>query len=206
MLQELIDELIDYISKSGREEDVAGAKEEFFKDAGGLFGEEDSFERRIGAFLEWYIVDRRMGGGSVLEEFTAKVDDEDKKRDLLTIKESIRSIFEVTKVYADKVYLKDLDGGRKYYVFVPGDMNFFKNRNIIETRLFPFNKHYVLSKYYIFHPEKMKKFIAARLKDAAERHDPGTTINRLANMSLKWEKYRNYRIEEIYKVRSDKVA
>ncbi len=199
MIQELIEELVEYIGSSGREEDVARAKAEYFRDAGGLYGEEETYNMRIGTFLEWYILDRRMGGKSLLEEYIDQSEDEEKKKAISCLSEGLRSIFEVTGVYNDRINAKDLNGGKKYIVSIPPGLKLFRTKNLIEARIFPNGKTYELSGAYNFHPEKVKKLIISMLKKASEKDDKVLVINRLAGMSLKWEKFRNYRVEEIYK-------
>ena len=81
MIQDCIDELIEYISTSGRENDVGMAKELYFRGAGGIFGAEESCDMRVGIFLEWYILDRSLGGKTLIEEYIEKVTDADKKTD-----------------------------------------------------------------------------------------------------------------------------
>jgi len=199
MILDYIDEIIEYISTSGREEDVAGEKKEYFSQSGGLFGEEVTYDMRIGTFLEWYILDRKRGGKSVLEDFLETVDDAAKRAHILKLTEGIRSIFEVVSVSGDKIKLKDLCGGKKYVVLVPEGGKHFQSKSLLETRVFPQEEKYIISRSYIPHPAKMKKFIVSKLKEGAAMDDIHSAINILANMSLRWERFNKYRVEEIYK-------
>ncbi|MDH3973046.1 MAG: hypothetical protein OEV42_02095 [Deltaproteobacteria bacterium] len=199
MIQELIDEVIDYISVSGREEDVAGAKKDYFSQSGGIFGEEVTYDMRIGTFLEWYALDRRKGGQSVVDEYVEKNDDAAKRAEIIKLKEGVRSIFEILRVSGDKIRLKDLYSRKKYTIMVPEGGNHFQAKSLLETRVFPKDKKYIISRYYIMHPAKVKKFIISKLKEGAAKDDLESSINILANMSLRWERFTKYRIEEIYK-------
>ncbi len=200
MIKERIDELVEYISASGREADVAKVKEEYFSENAGIFGDEESYDMRIGAFLEWYMIDRMIGGKSLLEEYAETIDDLGKREDILSLRDGLRSIFEVTGVYDDRVYLKDLVGKKKYIVMSPYANKFFKNKNILDCRIFKYDeKRYTMSESYFFHPEKAKKIIVSKLKEAAAMDKIGLLLNSMANMSIKWERYRNFKLEEIYK-------
>ena len=200
MIKERIDELVEYISTSGREADVTKVKEEYFRENAGIFGDEESYDMRIGAFLEWYMIDRRIGGKSLLEEYAESLDNLEKREGLLSLRDGLRSIFEVTSVYDDRVYLKDLVGKKKYVVMSPYADKFFKNKNILDCRIFKYDeKRYTMSESYFFHPEKAKKIIVSKLKEAAALDKIGPLLNSMASMSLKWERYRNYRVEDIYK-------
>lgn len=200
MIKERIDELVEYISASGREEDVSKVKEEYFRENAGIFGDEESYDMRIGSFLEWYLIDRMIGGKSLLEEYTESIDDPEKKEELLSLRDGLRSIFEVTSVYDDRVYLKELVNGKKYMVLSPYADKFFKNKNILDCRIFKYDeKRYIMSESYFFHPEKAKKIIVSKLKEAAAMDKVGPLLNSMASMSLKWERYRNFKVEEIYK-------
>ncbi|MDT8316896.1 MAG: hypothetical protein RQ824_02755 [bacterium] len=200
MIKEDIDELVEYISASGREADVAKAKEEYFRENAGIFGDEESYDMRIGSFLEWYLIDRMIGGKSLLEEYAESVDDPEKRAKLLSIRDGLRSIFEMTGVYDDRLYLKELISGKKYIVMSPFANKFFKSKNILDCRIFKYDeKRYTMSESYFFHPEKAKKIIVSKLKEAAALDKVGALLNSMANMSLKWERYRNFKVEEIYK-------
>ena len=192
--------MVEYISTSEREADVAKVKEEYFRENAGIFGDEESYDMRIGAFLEWYMIDRRIGGKSLLEEYAESLDNLEKREGLLSLRDGLRSIFEVTSVYDDRVYLKDLVGKKKYIVMLPYANKFFKNKNILDCRIFKYDeKRYTMSESYFFHPEKAKKIIVSKLKEAAAMDKIGPLLNSMASMSLKWERYRNYRVEDIYK-------
>ena len=199
MYQEQIDELIGFVTSEGREDDIAMAKKEYFSEGGGIFGDEISYDMRIGSFLEWYVIDRRKGGKSIIEEYTEKMEDPEKKEIFLSLGDGTRSIFEITGKYRDSINLKDLHGGKKYLVYIPEGILQFKTKNILDARIFSEGKRYVMSPSYIFHPEQMKKFIISMLKTAAVGDDLNRAIIRLANMSLRAEKYGKFRIEEIYK-------
>jgi len=199
MIQELFDELIAYISESGREEAVAKAKDDYFREVGGIFGEEDSFDMRMGTFFEWYIIERRIGGKSILEEYAESIEDENKKNELLSLMDGVRSIFEVKGAYEDRIILRDLNGKKKYVAMTPGGAPYFRKKNLLEVRLLSEGGKYIMSQSYILHPEKVKKFIVARFKDDASSKGKDVIINELSIMSFKWEKYRKFKIEDIYK-------
>lgn len=199
MIQQLIDELISYISESGREEEVARVKEKYFWKVGGIFGEEDSFDMRMGTFFEWYIIDRRLGGKSILEEYSETTKDENKKNELLSLRDSVRSIFEVTGSREGRINLRDLKGKKKYVAMTPWGDPYFRKKTLLEVRLLPEDDKFIMSQSYIIHPEKVKKFIVSSLKVAELSKDEDRIINALSIMSFKWEKYRKYKIEDIYK-------
>jgi len=99
VIQTLIDELVSHISKDEYRSDLARAKSVYFKNAGaGLFGDEESYDMRITAFLEWYIFDRSIGGKTVLDRYTEEITDSGKRAAFLGLAEGIRSVFQVKKV------------------------------------------------------------------------------------------------------------
>lgn len=206
MIADLISELTEYISIIGKEDDLVSAKKTYFKDTAGLFGDEECFDTRIANFLEWYIFDRRMGGINLLEEFIKDIDDEDKKKLFHELTRGVRSVFEIKKISKDTITFKDLKDGNKYVAFVPSGVDGFKKGEIIDARLLPQSDHYSLSASYLFHHGGSKKFITAMVKDAYGRKDLTSALTTLANMSLKWEKYRNYKAEDIYKIKETDIA
>lgn len=199
MIQDLLDELIAYVSESGREGEIGRAKELYFQSTGGLLGYEDSYDRRAGAFLEWCIFDRSVGGKTILEEYSESIDDDDRKKIFLELRKSIRSIFEVRKVQKNVIQLKDLKDGKKYFAANDDMADILKKRNIIEGRLLPYDGQYYLSGSCVFHPEEARKFIVSCLQEADSRGDLNSAINLLSIMSLKLEKYRDYKVERVYR-------
>lgn len=199
MIEELIDELISYISVSGREEEVAKVKDDYFSQVGGISGDEDSFDMRMGTFFEWYLIDRRLGGTSILEEYAASIVDGNKEAQFLNLRNGIRSIFEVTGSYEDRLNLRDLNGKKKYVAMTPWGNPYFRKKNLLEVRLIPEGDKFIMSQSYVIHPESVKKFIVARLKEGALCKDKDRIINALSIMSFKWEKFRKFKIEDIYK-------
>ena len=206
MISDLITELTEYISTIGKEDDLISAKKAYFKDTAGLFGDEDCFDARIANFLEWYIFDRRMGGLNLLEEFIKNIEDDDKKALFQELAGGVRSIFEIKKISKKAMTFKDLKDGSKHVAIVSFGVDGFKKGEIIDARLLPQNDQLYLSSSYIFHHGGSKKFITAMIKDAYEREDLSSALTTLANMSLKWEKYRNYKVEDIYKTKETNIA
>lgn len=199
MIQDLLSEITDYLSQSGKEEKLAEAKAAYYKKAGGLFGDEESYDMRIANFLEWFVFDRRLGGVTVFEKFLQEILDEEKNSAFQELEKGVRSIFEITKVSKDSITLKDMKDGKKYVASVLAGIEGFNKGEIMDARLLPQNNCYYLSPSYIYHHKGSKKFISAMVKDAHNRQDLITALTSLANMSLKWEKYRNYKAEDIYK-------
>ena len=199
MIQDLLAELTDYLSQRGLEEDLAEAKAAYYKDAAGLFGDEQSYDMRIANFLEFYIFDRRMGGVTVIEEFILRISDDEKRKAFQELGQGVRSIFGIKKVSKDSISFKDLKDGKKYLALTLTGVDGFNKGAIVDARLLPQNNHLYLSASCLFHHEGSKKFITAMIKDAYKRRDLTAALTTLANMSLKWEKYRNYKAEDIYK-------
>ena len=100
-----------------------------------------------------------------------------------------------------EVHWESFGPGKKKYIVMSSYANkFFKNKNILDCRIFKYDeKRYTMSESYFFHAEKAKKIIASKLREAAALDKVGPLLNSMANMSIKWERYRNYRVEEIYK-------
>jgi len=219
MIRSYFDELVGFISGDGGEQDLAMAKKRFFHSAGGLFGDEDSFDERIGAFLEWYVFDRRIGGRTKLELYAQSLEDIKKREEILDLGGSIRSIFKILKVTGPGtaggglfsrhripiknefggLYLKDLKDRKKYLTLSMHRLDGFKRGDIMETRLLPHKNMIFLSNYHIFHPREAKKYIKKRLKKIDASNTTGNVITELSNMSLKWERFRNYKVSDIYK-------
>jgi hypothetical protein len=201
MVEDLIDKLTTHISESGREGDISEARAVYFSDAGSLHGDEATYDMRIANFLEWYIFDRTTGGKTFLDDFIDFLEDPEEKKIYGNLKGGVRTVFEIKKVDDDLAQFIDLRNGKRYFAVPLCSMAGLSRGELIDARLLPNEDKYYLTGSYIVHPNKTKKFIVNMLKDADNRQDMGSALRMLANMSLKWERFRNYRLEDIYKIK-----
>lgn len=203
IVQELVEELTAYITESGREKDVAAATVDYYRDSGALFGDEENYDMRVANFLEWYIFDRTVGGKTLLEEFFEGIEDGERKKLFEDLGRGVRTVFELRKADEKMVHLRDLRDGKRYSTIPTCGVEGLSKGDIIDARLFCLKNQYYLSGSYIFHPPNMKKFITSLIKEADGRQDLNSALRMLANMSLKWERFRNYHVEDIYTVKEN---
>lgn len=201
MIDALIDKLTAYISESGREADISEARAVYFRDSGSLHGDEATYDMRSANFLEWYIFDRTAGGKTFLEAYIDTIEDPEKKKVYESLKDGIRSVFELKKADDKLAHLTDLRNGKRYFAVPLCGMVGLNRGELLDARILPYEDKYYLTGSYIVHPNKVKKFIVQMIKDADNRSDMGSALRMLANMSLKWERFRNYHLEDIYKIK-----
>lgn len=201
MVEKLVDTLTAYISESGSEGDISEARDSYFRDSGSLHGDEATYDMRIANFLEWYIFDRTAGGKTFLENFMDSLEDPEEKKIYGKLKEGVRTVFELKKADDKLAQLIDLRNGKRYSAVPLCSMAGLSRGDIVDGRILPSEDKFYLTGSYIVHPNKTKKFIVNMLKDADNRQDMGSALRMLANMSLKWERFRNYRLEDIYRIK-----
>ena len=202
-VEELIEKLTDYISESGREGDISDARASYFRDSGSLHGDEATYDMRIANFLEWYIFDRTAGGKTLLEDFLGSIEDSEERKIYGNLKNGVRTVFELKKADDELAHLVDLRNGKRYLAVPLCGMAGLNRGDLLDGRLLPYGDKYYLTGSYIVHPLKAKKFIVKMIKDAENRQDMGSALRQLANMSLKWERFRNYHLEDIYKIKEN---
>jgi len=201
MVDKLIDRLISYISESGREGDISAARASYFRDSGSLHGDEATYDMRSANFLEWYIFDRTVGGRTLLEVFVDNIEDLEEKKVYGELKEGVRTVFELKKFDDELARLADLRNGKRYLAIPLSGMAGLSSGDLLDGRILPYKGKYYLTGSYIVHPLRAKKFIVKMIKDADNRQDMGSALRMLANMSLKWERFRNYHLEDIYRIK-----
>jgi len=203
MVDKLIDRLTSYISESGREDDISRARAVYFRDSGSLHGDEATYDMRSANFLEWYIFDRTAGGKTLLEVFVDNIEDLEEKRIYGELKEGVRTVFELKKADEELAQLTDLRNGKPYSAVPLCGMAGLGRGDLLDARILPCEGRYYLTGSYIVHPHKAKKLIVRMIRDADNRQDMGSALRTLANMSLKWERFRNYRLEDIYRIKEN---
>jgi len=142
-----------------------------------------------------------VGGKTFLENYIDSIEDVEEKKIYGYLKGGVRSVFEVKKADDTLAHLSDLRNGKRCFAVPLCSVAGLRRGDLLDARLLPYEGNYYLTGSYIVHPEKAKKFIVKMIKDAENRQDMGSALMMLANMSLKWERFRNYRLEDIYRIK-----
>jgi hypothetical protein len=207
LVHTLIERLAARFSAGPHASEITAAREEYFNQAGRVFEDDgELFEQRTTAFLEWYVCERPLSGGTsspallVLEREGARLAD-DERRAVAALASSHRSLFQVTAVDDGTVDLRDLIGGGRFSVRERRSTAGFRAGDLVEARVFWSGSDVVFGKTFLFHPPEAGKAIAGIIAAALARGEGrGELLFHLARLHLRWFRQGHLAAERIYEI------
>lgn len=205
LFDEYFNRITDEFASRDRVTELKRARKEFFDTIGAVHEEDLFFETYMTAFLEWYIFDRdlpekdlppvRLFYRNHFKEFS----DEDKKI-YNGFTKARHSLFFVKKVKEGLLVLRDLYNDEilkiESNIVVAG----FKEGDIFDAILVPFQREWHFTKSFCFHPPEAKKFIFREMKKIKnlERKILMRTVLKFKKLRLKLERYPHVSVKQIY--------
>lgn len=203
-VEEMIDKLVVYFTQSPFDREVAGAKNQFF-DQAGVGDDTNQFELRMSQFLDWYIFSRDLSNLQVTPvEWILESPPEWVDEGFLNFCQCLvnirHSLFEFVKIRGRDVYIRDLFSGKKLILKDSPVTVGFSHEEIFEARLIPFEDNYFFTKGFCFHPQEAKKFILKEIKKVKQldTSEHEALMMKLLKMRYKHEQYAHIRIDYIY--------
>ncbi len=209
MLQEMQERLLAWAGAAAQKESLLAARRAYFAAFGEPNEEDNSFERRMNALLDYFLYDFRPNGSqTTLELFildpanALTTDDAAKYRDL---GRNVHSLFEVRRIRPGEVRLRDAFTGLDHDVVERRQIVGLSKGDLIEARLLLLDGRLWFSGAFLYHPQAMRKRIlleVKRLKKEARKNEGGPDVKAflalLSRMAFKLERYRNVKTESIY--------
>lgn len=202
--QPYFDELVAFATPPERKEELVTARREFFELTGEIFEEDKQFELRMAALLEYFIFDRpREAGLTPAAELYARVLKEgppERAAAFRSFTETVHGLFEVRKLAAGWVRLRELFTGNEFEVSERRQLAGLTRGDVLEARLIPFGGAFWFSSSFCWHPHAA---VASILKEVKRRKKlkvaaPAELLADCARRALKADRYRNIAIEKIY--------
>ena len=202
------EEIIHFASTGRLNEELRQAKAEFVERTGELFESDPSFERRLAAFLEWYVLDRPLSYApaltpaklyieSVADKLTA-----DEVNHLRGLTQTILSLFEYKRAKDEFLSVVDLLSGRKYQVYERRKPAGLEPGDILEGRLVPYDGKLMFAEAFGFLPREAKRAVSKAAKvfrksgaADAERID---LVHRVAYYCNRSERYKHVDPRQIF--------
>ncbi len=208
MFQPYLERLIAWSSTPDRQPELLRAKAEYFARAGEVFEDDRSFDTRMGAFLEFYVLDRKLEGTGTTpaEAFLAAGGESfspEERSAFENLTRTVHGVFEVRKLTTKTgLRIRELVRGEEYDVFERRGVVGLAKGDLFDARLVPVDDKLLFSGVFFYHPREVRKAIQKELKrrkKAGELPAPGDFAHELAKMALKLERYRNVAVENIYR-------
>jgi hypothetical protein len=204
ILDDVLDRLI--AEHTADEAQVVSARREFEERRGRVFQEEELWERWSAAFVEWFVVERVLDGGTLppaalslqkARDTGAEVD----ARAIRALLTSHRSLFEVRALRAGRVELLDLLGGAQISVAEPRAMHGVSAGDVAELRVIGFDADVVFGRTFVFHPRAARDAILAHARRlVANGGDRRAAIDHVAALRVKVERYRHMPAAKVYEL------
>lgn len=207
-----LEELIAFAGGARFKEQLLAAKAEYFASTGEVFEDDRSFEMRMSGFLDFFVFDYLLWEGKTpaqlfLEEFLARGArvSEEEREVFRGFTKTLHSLYEVRKLAVAMVRLRDCFTDQDVDVFERRKTVGLRRGDLIEARLVPVKEHYLFSPAFCYHPPEAKKNIIRKIKlikkeqaNCFSYKTQRAFIWMLSKMQLKYERYRNVAVKDVY--------
>jgi hypothetical protein len=214
MFHEHYERVVQWATSDAFREQVLKGRAEFFAATGEVFEDDRSYEPRMSAFLDYYLLDRAVDGKGkaparlFVESHTAQLT----TPELNIYRGFLRSrhaLFEVRKLDEAKglVRVRDLFTGKDEDVTERRKLAGVEKGDVVEARLLPFGDRLFFTPAFVFHPREARKLILKEIK--RRKNADAALLDRAfiwltARMALKVERYRKMPVETLYDFEREK--
>jgi hypothetical protein len=204
IIHALIDRLALTYGQEPHRSAIAQAREVYFGQAGKVFEDDgDLFERRVAAFIEWYLCEQPLGDGpppvvQALEggdSFSA-----DERRALAWIAASHRSLFDLAEVAGGRILLEDVISGARFSVRERRSTIGFEVGDLLEARLCWDGSAVVFGKTFLFHPRDAREQVLDLIDAGLAKGDSrDTIIFTLSRLHVRWHRLGHVGAARVYR-------
>ncbi len=201
-----LDELI---QRHGTGGEVVRARAEHAERTGRVYEEDELYEARTVAFLEWYVLEGPLEEAGVppvtaaLREraHAATPGDEATRAAWRAWATSQRSLFLVARLGPEGVTLVDLVGGARFAVDERRRLHGVAIGDIVEARLIGWRGRVRFGRTFCFHPGGARKAIAGHVRRMLARGStPEDIVDHVAALRVKVMRYRHVAAERVYEM------
>lgn len=184
-------------------DDLATARDDYFRRAGDVSEEHRSYEMRVLAFLDWYAFDRPLPESDKPPVLKLAEDESlpDVDREALrSLSRTLHSLFELRKFRGETIVVRDVLTGTDHTVLVPQPIPGLEKGDLVDTRLVPWAGELHFSPAFLLHPRPVRRHILKGVKKLAKS---GAATGQelvwvVSRMAARAEYYRSMPVERIY--------
>lgn len=205
VFKQLLEELYKFSSDPRFEKKAKEAYDEFEGRAGTVYEDDESYENRMTAFLEWFILEKPAadGGKRVIDVYRNERarGSETELQLLAALDECVHDIFHVRSVKKPYVKVDSLVSNKTCWIEDEERAQTLRKGDLFEGRIIQFGKTWLMTNTLLNHPSKVFKFVKAEGKAIRKNGGDGLKdfIFRLTTMRTRWERSRRIDAAEIYK-------
>jgi hypothetical protein len=204
--QTFFDQLVEFASAGTFAHEVKTARDDYFSETGEVREDEPSFEARMEAFTEWYVLDRVLPdrNQTPLELFLAERRDALGAEELEVyrgLRDSYRSLFEFHKARKEHLIVRDLSSMRKLPIFERRQPYGLEKGAIFDARVVSFHGNDIFTRGIIHHPREARKVILEEAKRSQDlpREEFARLRRRLSFARLRCDHYRRVDVSRLYR-------
>lgn len=181
------------------------AKKEFERVAGQIMDTDTSYDARINAFHNWYILDRPMAATGLTPlqyylEYNANTLPQDILQGYRELEDNLHSLFELVKFSKNRALLRDLMSRKKHLVEGAEEMDSMERGDLFNSRIFTHGGKEYLSNYLLLHPYSVSKLIRSEARKVRKaKENPKPFLFRLLFFHSRWEQFSQMDVNKIYR-------
>jgi len=194
-----LDQLIERYGSGAWQDEAVRARAEYAERTGRVFEDDELYEERTTAFLEWYVVERPLPDEGLAPAALAYRETGDPACRAWAL--SHRSLFSVEDLAPGRVLLLDLVAGGLFEVEEPRKLAGVAPGDIAEARVVGWEGAPRFGRTFLYHPAGAREALIAharRLRAAgASRTD---VVNFAATLRVRALRYRHVAAERVYEM------
>lgn len=203
MFHKLCERLAARYAEGEHQPEAARARAEYLDRSGKVFDDDgDLFEQRMTAFLEWYVIERPLGGGPPPAVRALSEDaglDDGERRGLAWLAASHRSVFDLQRKDGSVLYVEDVIGGVRFSVVERRSTVGFNQGDLFEARLWWDGQSVAFGKTFLFHPHEAREEALRVVDGALARDTPRDEITfMLSRLYVRWHRFGHVSAAKVY--------
>ncbi|MBF0440891.1 MAG: hypothetical protein HQK54_03215 [Oligoflexales bacterium] len=206
-IDSIIEKILEWVNENFGSSLFINGKEEFFWKTGKVFNDDLIFNERMNYFIDCFIFQRllevtnpRFLGKT---PFTAFMESDKAKDDMLKLSGARHSIFLVLKKMKNSILVKDLLNSNRFQITLREKENIvyaMEPKILFQGHVYFFSGQYFLSHGLLFHPRKVLRIIKKIIKNAKTEINfyESVVLSHLAKLELKYQRHRHIDPKSIY--------
>ncbi len=206
-LESALDRLIESFGAGAWAAEVVRAKDEYAGRTGRVFEDDELFEARTAAFLEWYAVERPLDGQGVPPAALRRRDVPGDAAPLSAWLASHRSLYSIEDQGEDFVLLKDLIGGGLFEVEERRRLHGVADGDVLEARLVGWEGKISFGRTFLYHPAGARAAIIGHARRVRETGGSRADIvDFVASLRVRALRYKHVAAERVYEMGTSEFA
>jgi hypothetical protein len=198
-LDRAFDELV---ARFGRGEGVAAARAAWAERTGRVFEEDELYEQRTVAFIEWYACEHRLADGKTPVDAALAEPEGEHHAAWRAWSASHRSLYALAARREGVVVLDDLIGDARFAVDERRRLHGVHVGDVLEARLLGWRGRVRFGRTFCFHPAAARKAIAEHVRRiVAAGGTRADAVDFVASLRVRALRYKHVLPERVYEAR-----